>query len=297
MKAAAFEVLAKSQVVRDYERAFQQSMGFPLQLVPVAAAGKRAAFGAHENPFCALVTNSPGGCEACRKIQNEALRRAGNKLAPHQVRCFAGLTDVAVPVVVGGKHLATLLGGQMFRYQPSRREFSRLTRLLIDWGLKTDLHQIEEAFFHTRVVGDEQFRAMVRLLTIFAEHLAESANRCLIARRADEPPSVTRAKAFIHSRATERVTMREAAAHVHLSAFYFCKMFRKVTGLTFTEYVARVRVEKAKNLLLSPNVRVSEAAYAAGFQSIPHFNRVFKKYAGQSPTAYRASLATPKSAK
>jgi AraC-like DNA-binding protein len=68
-------------------------------------------------------------------------------------------------------------------------------------------------------------------------------------------------------------------------------MFKKATGLNFTEYVSRVRVEKARNLLLNPNLRISEIAYEVGFQSLTHFNRVFKKITGQSPTDYRSQLA------
>jgi YesN/AraC family two-component response regulator len=78
---------------------------------------------------------------------------------------------------------------------------------------------------------------------------------------------------------------------VNTSTFYFCKMFKKVTGLHFTDYASRVRIESAKNLLLNPNLRISEIAYEAGFQSLTHFNRVFKKILGQSPTEYRSKLA------
>ena len=64
--------------------------------------------------------------------------------------------------------------------------------------------------------------------------------------------------------------IRWAADHgaqvVNMSAFYFCKSFKKATGMTFTEYLARVRVEKVKNLLLNPNLRVSEIAFEVGFQ-------------------------------
>jgi transcriptional regulator GlxA family with amidase domain len=52
-------------------------------------------------------------------------------------------------------------------------------------------------------------------------------------------------------------------------------MVKKATGLTFTDYLGRVRVEKAKNLLLNPHLQVSEMAYAAGFQSLTHINRLF----------------------
>ena len=63
-----------------------------------------------------------------------------------------------------------------------------------------------------------------------------------------------------------------------------------MTGLNFTDYLSRVRIEKAKNLLLNPNLRVSEIAFEVGFQSLTHFNRVFKKILGQSPTDYRSQL-------
>jgi AraC-like DNA-binding protein len=67
-------------------------------------------------------------------------------------------------------------------------------------------------------------------------------------------------------------------------------MFKKFTGVNFTEYLSRVRIENARNLLLNPNLRISEIAYAAGFQSLTHFNRVFKKIMGQSPTEFRGDL-------
>jgi len=66
-------------------------------------------------------------------------------------------------------------------------------------------------------------------------------------------------------------------------------VFKKTTGLTFTDYLSRVRIEKAKTLLLNPHLRISEIAYDVGFQSLTHFNRMFRKIAGISPTKYRDS--------
>jgi AraC-like DNA-binding protein len=80
------------------------------------------------------------------------------------------------------------------------------------------------------------------------------------------------------------------ARTLNVSTFYFCKMFKKATGLTFTDYLARTRIERAKNLLLNPNVRVSEVAYDCGFISLTHFNRIFKRVEGKSPTNYRRTL-------
>ena len=105
-----------------------------------------------------------------------------------------------------------------------------------------------------------------------------------------EPPMIRRAKAYIAGHHADPIKLDEIANAMHVSTFYFCKMFKKATGMTFTDYLGRVRVEKAKNLLLNPHLRVSEIAYAAGFQSLTHFNRVFRDITGESPTRFREKL-------
>jgi AraC-like DNA-binding protein len=64
-------------------------------------------------------------------------------------------------------------------------------------------------------------------------------------------------------------------------------MFKKATGMTFTEYLSLVRIAKAKKLLANPQARVSEIAFEAGFASLTHFNRMFKRITGQSPSEFR----------
>jgi AraC-like DNA-binding protein len=86
------------------------------------------------------------------------------------------------------------------------------------------------------------------------------------------------------------MSLSQVAKAVNTSTFYFCKLFRKHTGINFTDYVSRVRIERAKNLLLNRNLRVSEIAFEVGFQSLTHFNRVFKRIVGQAPTQYRLHL-------
>jgi AraC-like DNA-binding protein len=86
---------------------------------------------------------------------------------------------------------------------------------------------------------------------------------------------VERARAFIETRLAERVSMRQAARHVNLCPAYFCRLFKRESGQTFSSYLARARVERAQRLLQVSAKSITEIGYAAGFQSLWHFNDGF----------------------
>jgi AraC-like DNA-binding protein len=140
------------------------------------------------------------------------------------------------------------------------------------------------------VLNKRQYESILRLLTIFAQHLSTLSNQLAVKQQNSEAPMVSRARVLIADRHAEDLSLETVANAVNTSAFYFCKMFKKSTGLTFTDYLARVRVEKVRNLLLNPHKRISEAAFEAGFQSLSQFNRVFRRVAGEAPTTYRDRL-------
>lgn len=290
MSAAVYNALARSKLLRDVECAFRDATGLSLKLVHGDHAVVPLARARNENPFCAIMATTPACCAACLAVQRELQRRLAHKLSPQQVCCFAGMTDLAVPIVVGGEHLATLMGGQVFQQKPRRRQFDRLLRQLHDWGMRNRAKELERAYFKTPVVSQKKIKGAMRLLSILATQLAEFASRNLLAARYSEPLSVIETRDFAHAHASERLTLRQIAEHAHVSERYLCKIFKRSTGLTMTEFLARVRVENAKKLLGDLRLRITDVAESAGFNSISQFNRVFRRFTGNSPTAYRASL-------
>lgn len=282
------EQLKKSQIYRDYEKAFRETMGMPINLRPIEAFNLPHHGDPKEAPFCALMAQTNQTCSACLQLQKRVEEEA--KLEPKTLKCFAGLCDAAVPVRVGENLVAFLQTGQVFVSKPNQKDFSRVAKELVNWGVQADLKRVEEAYFQTRVLDKKQFDAVLRLLTIFAQHLASLSNQLMVSAQQAESPMVTRAKAYIAQHQDEELSLRQVAGAVNTSAFYFCKMFKQATGLTFTDYLARVRIEKVKNLLINPHKRISEAAYEAGFQSLSQFNRVFRKIVGESPTTWREKL-------
>jgi AraC-like DNA-binding protein/ligand-binding sensor protein len=280
--------LSKSQIFNDYKNAFNEATRLPLafrspELWQPALHGKK-----HENPFCALMAKSSRSCAACLEVQQKLIEGKPGKST--SVICFAGFCDTAIPVSVGSDVVGFLQTGQVALSKPTRAGFTGITEKLIEWGVKVDLNELQDAYFHSKVLSKEQYGAVVRLVEIFAKHLSIMANQILVEKQNEESPLISRAKIFIGERQAESISLDQMAQVLNVSTFYFCKMFKKATGLTFTDYLARTRIERAKNLLLNPHVRVSEVAYDCGFISLTHFNRIFKRVVGKSPTGYRRTL-------
>jgi AraC-like DNA-binding protein/ligand-binding sensor protein len=280
--------ISKSQLFQDYEHAFSEATHLPLsfhavELWQLAQSGKK-----YENPFCALISESNRACGACLEQQQKISQPLPGKTTT--AICFAGLVDSAVPVCLGDHVLGFLQTGQVMLKKPSPQKFKKLATQLINWGLNTDLKRLEEVYFHTQVLTPKTYQSMVQLLEVFGHHLALAIDQIVMQQENSEPPAIRKAKQFIDERKGDDISMSDVAKVVNVSTFYFCKMFKKTTGLTFTEYLSQVRISKAKNLLLNPHMRVSEIAYEIGYQSLTHFNRTFHRIVGQSPTAYRKSL-------
>ncbi len=105
-----------------------------------------------------------------------------------------------------------------------------------------------------------------------------------------EPVEIWKARKFIEQHLGEELSLSRVAKAVNISPNYLSEKFKKVTGVNFVDYVARIRTEKARHLLEDVDLRISEIAFDVGFQSLSQFNRVFKKLLRKSPTQYRASL-------
>ncbi len=282
------DALASSRVYRDYERAFSDMTGLPVALQPVEAWHLPHHAKRNENPFCALISKKSRACAACLQVQEHLGQQAAKEAG--SVVCPAGLRDTAAPIRMSDRLVGYLQVGQYFLKKPTETQFNKVAQLCEKWGLNVPRPVLRKAYFAGKVVSQKEHEAVLKLLSIFAQHLAMLSNQVFIQQENSEPPLITKARAYIQDHQTEEIKLGHVAKAVNMSSYYFCKMFKKVTGINFTDYVARIRIEKSKNLLLNPNLRISEIAFEVGFQSLTHFNRVFKKILGQSPTEYRAQL-------
>lgn len=100
---------------------------------------------------------------------------------------------------------------------------------------------------------------------------------------------IAEAKRYIAEHFHEPLQLSEVAKKLYLSTTYFSRLFKEKTGLTFSDYLANCRIDRARQLLATTDLSVAEVASAIGYQEANSFSRLFKTRTGQSPSEYRAS--------
>ena len=104
---------------------------------------------------------------------------------------------------------------------------------------------------------------------------------------------IRKAKAYIGEHyANPELTLRQVANEVALSNNHFCTIFSQETGVTFTEYITMLRIEKAKELLRDQQMRTSDVAASIGYNDPHYFSYLFKKYMDMSPRDFRKQSAS-----
>ena len=280
--------LSRSHIFKDYERAFSEATGLPLNIRAHDSWSPAHHGKGDQDSFASILAHFNKARAACLKAQTDASQEPGSTV--RTVAWFAGFSESAVPVYAGGHILGFLETGEVMLRNPTKKHFASVTRQLRAWGYKTDWKQLERAYFRSCVLLPDRYHAMLGLLKIFGQQLSALINQMMLEKKNGEPLLILKAREYIDKHKTEDLSLADAAKAAGASVFHFCKVFHKATGLTFTDYVARVRLEDARSRLLNPNLRVSEIAYDVGFQSLTQFNRAFKRIVGCSPTQFRESL-------
>lgn len=136
------------------------------------------------------------------------------------------------------------------------------------------------------------FEQFLEILSIF-QHLADTQDYELLHEKPVEnqynkkdQERIKRLYQFIDEHYQRKIDLQEVAELSNLSEAAFCRYFKKMTKLTFVEFLNHYRVNQAKNLLLLDK-NITETCFDCGFESISYFNRTFKKLTGENPLGFK----------
>jgi len=102
-----------------------------------------------------------------------------------------------------------------------------------------------------------------------------------------ESKPIRMAKKYIADHYYLPLTLEMVSGEIGFNASYFSSLFKKETGMNFSEYLIKVRIDNAKNLLLNTGDQVVDISEAVGYSDIKHFSKLFKKVTGLTPTEFR----------
>ncbi|HUC92852.1 MAG TPA: response regulator [Paenibacillus sp.] len=137
---------------------------------------------------------------------------------------------------------------------------------------------------HTTVLNMESLFEVEDFLQSFVEEKIRLAGSLKGESRRRE---IYEAKKYVAARLHEKISMEEAALALHMNASHFSRMFKNETGETFIEYVTRLKMEKAREMLGHTDKSVERIGESLGYDNTSYFIKLFKNYSGHSPKEYR----------
>ena len=288
-----FESLAALPEFSRFSTILTQLTGVPMSLHSPSSDLHITYGGEIKNPLCRLIRSTGIGAKRCTVCDSGHSRMSASRQRPLLYKCHAGFFDMIIPLFVRDVHVANLLSGQILTEPPSEAGFARMRKRLV-W-LSSDDTVLRAAYFSALYLPKEKVKQVMGLLEIFAVQLCESLRQIRELESRLERAELRKAKEYVSSSFSDPdLRLDDAAACAGLSPAHFSHVFKQGTGIPFTRYVQRVRLDEAKRLLTRSEKSISEICFACGFNSLANFIRVFRALEQMTPSRFKVlSLGNP----
>ncbi|MDD5727434.1 MAG: PocR ligand-binding domain-containing protein [Victivallales bacterium] len=282
-----FDNLVNSKEFEEFTQVLIKLTGLAMALnSPDGISCNKFTGGNRTNKVCWMLRNCKEGRQKCLECDRRHFHQAASQGKPLIYRCYAGFWDMAVPVFVQGRHIATISSGQVLSEPASAQGFQKLCRQLKWWNVSEE--KLRKAYESAPYLPKETLQYVMRLLEVFAHQLCESLYHIRKLEERLEKEEIRKAKAYIRKRIREPLLcLTDVAGHVGFSKAHFSHMFKCSTGISYTEFVQNCRIEAAKHYLLHTERSITDICFDCGFNSMTHFNRVFRSLEKMSPRDYR----------
>lgn len=146
-------------------------------------------------------------------------------------------------------------------------------------------------YYHYKVESSDNLRDIIELLVDFTDKVIDRIKhmQCV-----NSKLLVNRAINYLNYHYDRKISLKDVARELHLSKHYLCSTFKKETGENMSLYINKLRIEKAKKLLLEPDNRVKEIYEEVGYSNQQYFSKVFKKITGMTIMEYRKRISGPR---
>ena len=235
----------------------------------------------HTKKFCDIAKSTAKGYRRCRRCRRFADRKAIKTGELFCGYCVHGLYEIGLPVVVGGKVLAVVYVGNLVPDKAFATEKVEKTCKKTGVDPKILTAKLEDAQPVTDLQAyidiAETVSSYIKLVfKTFPHDLGGNAHWV-----------IREMKLYAQENFRNPIKLSDRAKRYGFNEKYIGRLFKSTTDVSFTHYVNLLRLNHAKNLLLSTEKSIIEVALDSGFENVTYFNRCFKRELGLTPTEFR----------
>lgn len=225
--------------------------------------------------FCMHMRENTDFDTQCRLCDERACKKCSMTKSLEIYKCHAGLTEAVAPITENGKIIGYMMFGQVTENKNREAFIGQMNGLRDKFNIDTDLTKsIQKIKYKSR----KQILAAGKILDAFTEYILLKEMVHLSGEQL-----IKEIENFIDSHISEDITVEMLCREYNIGRTKLYEIMKQYTSGGIASFIKRKRLEKAKNLLKSTEMKISEVSSAVGFSDYNYFLRVFKKEFGISP--------------
>lgn len=237
----------------------------------------------YPNPMatlCAKIKSTPKGRVRCQRSDMRACIAAAEKRAPHTFTCHAGLVDTATPIIYGGEIIGYMMFGQAVDAEGVYANRDNVICACQSYGI--DAQTTGRLYDELLVLNHEKFNAAANILHMCASYLHL---RQIV--KVEKNELASNIEAYLDENLERPISLEDLCARFSVTKNQLYTLFHTYFKTTVTAYILLKRIERAKSLLATTELPVSQISEQVGFADYNYFIRLFKKKTGYTPLKFR----------
>ena len=227
----------------------------------------------HASKICDEFKSRECGLEKCFRCRNAAIRKAHRTKKAFAALCINGVYEYTRPVVIGNDVACIIYIGNILE---ETKGYEKIKGKISDKDYLFDTLEKNFTFSQCEVVGSLIETYIRTLLDNVPSVNLNSFN-----------PLIENVKSYIEANLEYDINISQTAKIFQYNEQYLGRLFKNKTKMSFSNYVNRQRIERAKLLLQETEDSIINIALNVGFNNVTYFNRLFKKYSKMSPSEFR----------
>lgn len=222
--------------------------------------------------------------------QSEPFREGEVVLVPPAIQhgwLFEGKARIANITIRFDDDLLTAIAESFAELAPIRQQIDAMRQHAVMFGKDKALTMARIMRTMRRESEALQMSSLLRLLAMMTA--SDSSDKVIGGCNKSDPLRIRRERiaAYVACNMQHTITLTDIAQCIGMNRSAFCRFFKQSYGTSFIDYLIRLRINNACQLLSTSSLPISEICYKVGFNDVPHFNRLFKQIVGSSPSEYR----------